>query len=67
MEVPEHCIFRVPRRMREVKPEAYRPQIVVIGPLHRSLDATTNNGNPILYVKHIIHPTNIKKEIHLKN
>ncbi|KAL0663104.1 hypothetical protein Bca4012_099941 [Brassica carinata] len=31
------CIFRVPDCLREVNPKAYTPQLVLIGPLHRSL------------------------------
>ncbi|KAL1215214.1 hypothetical protein V5N11_016980 [Cardamine amara subsp. amara] len=37
MEVPKPCIYRVPRQIRDVKPEAYTPRMVLIGPLHRSL------------------------------
>jgi len=42
-----------------VKPEAYTPKVVVIGPLHRSLKSTAKDGaetssNP-WYVKHITH------------
>ncbi|CAA7024500.1 unnamed protein product [Microthlaspi erraticum] len=31
------CIYRVPNCMRQVNPEAYTPQILLIGPLHHSL------------------------------
>ncbi|CAN7085547.1 unnamed protein product [Brassica oleracea var. botrytis] len=31
------CIYRVPDCLREVNPKAYTPQLVLIGPLHRSL------------------------------
>ncbi|XP_024012914.1 UPF0481 protein At3g47200 [Eutrema salsugineum] len=31
------CIYRVPECLREVNPKAYTPQLVLIGPLHRSL------------------------------
>ncbi|XP_009138832.1 UPF0481 protein At3g47200 [Brassica rapa] len=31
------CIYRVPNCLREVNPEAYTPQLVLIGPLHHSL------------------------------
>ncbi|EOA25986.1 hypothetical protein CARUB_v10019375mg [Capsella rubella] len=35
---PEHrCIYRVPHRLRRVSPEAYTPQLLLIGPLHHSL------------------------------
>jgi hypothetical protein len=58
-KVQEPCIYRVPNRMRVVKPEAYTPKVVVIGPLHRSLKSTAKDGaetssNP-WYVKHITH------------
>ncbi|XP_010512373.1 PREDICTED: UPF0481 protein At3g47200-like [Camelina sativa] len=34
---PEHrCIYRVPHRLRRVNPEAYTPQLLLIGPLHHS-------------------------------
>ncbi|VVB06395.1 unnamed protein product [Arabis nemorensis] len=34
----EHCcIYRVPERLRRVNPEAYTPQLLLIGPLHHSL------------------------------
>ncbi|XP_024012462.1 putative UPF0481 protein At3g02645 [Eutrema salsugineum] len=29
------CIYRVPGQMRNVKPDAYTPRMVLIGPLHR--------------------------------
>uniref|UniRef100_A0A6N2MF90 Uncharacterized protein n=1 Tax=Salix viminalis TaxID=40686 RepID=A0A6N2MF90_SALVM len=31
----EYCICRVPNSFRNVKPEAYTPQLISIGPLHR--------------------------------
>ncbi|VVB06382.1 unnamed protein product [Arabis nemorensis] len=31
------CIYRVPNCLRKVSPEAYTPQLVIIGPLHHSL------------------------------
>ncbi|CAH2063380.1 unnamed protein product [Thlaspi arvense] len=31
------CIYRVPGSLREVSPKAYTPQLILIGPLHRSL------------------------------
>ncbi|KAL0848506.1 hypothetical protein Bca101_021753 [Brassica carinata] len=31
------CIYRVPNCLRRISPEAYTPQSVLIGPLHRSL------------------------------
>ena len=32
--VPNCCIYKVPQRIREIKKEAYTPQVVSIGPLH---------------------------------
>ncbi|KAF5470001.1 hypothetical protein F2P56_010555 [Juglans regia] len=31
---PECCIYRVPKRLREVQPMAYTPRLVSIGPFH---------------------------------
>ncbi|CAA7033177.1 unnamed protein product [Microthlaspi erraticum] len=31
------CIYRVPNSMRQMSPEAYTPQLILIGPLHHSL------------------------------
>ncbi|XP_010494398.1 PREDICTED: UPF0481 protein At3g47200-like [Camelina sativa] len=36
MGSPVPCIYRVPRAIRKANPRAYTPQIVLIGPLHRS-------------------------------
>ncbi|KAL1211192.1 hypothetical protein V5N11_032657 [Cardamine amara subsp. amara] len=33
------CIYRVPNRLRRVNPEAYTPQMLLIGPLHHSKKA----------------------------
>jgi len=30
------CIYRVPSQLREVNPEAYRPRMLLIGPLTHS-------------------------------
>ncbi|CAL9235271.1 unnamed protein product [Arabidopsis halleri] len=36
----EHCcIYRVPNRLRGVNPEAYTPQMILIGPLHHNKKA----------------------------
>ncbi|VVB06390.1 unnamed protein product [Arabis nemorensis] len=36
--IPKHCcIYRVPNSIRRVNPEAYTPQLVLIGPLNHSL------------------------------
>lgn len=32
---PERCIYRVSQLIRKVKPEAYRPRVVLIGLLNR--------------------------------
>uniref|UniRef100_A0A2N9H9K3 Uncharacterized protein n=1 Tax=Fagus sylvatica TaxID=28930 RepID=A0A2N9H9K3_FAGSY len=32
---PECCIYKVPKRLREVKKEAYAPKLISIGPVHR--------------------------------
>ncbi|EOA35128.1 hypothetical protein CARUB_v10020252mg [Capsella rubella] len=41
IQVHEPCIYRVPSQIRDVKPEAYTPKMVVIGPLHRSPKPST--------------------------
>uniref|UniRef100_A0A2K1X280 Uncharacterized protein n=1 Tax=Populus trichocarpa TaxID=3694 RepID=A0A2K1X280_POPTR len=33
-DLPECCIYKVPNLLRNVKPEAYTPQLISIGPLH---------------------------------
>lgn len=56
----ECCIYKVPSQLREVKPAAYTPRILLIGPLHhfakpkvfeRDIEANSlmedlKNGNP---------------------
>ncbi|KAK9101936.1 hypothetical protein Sjap_019190 [Stephania japonica] len=32
---PQHCIFRVPERLRKLNEDAFTPQVVSLGPLHR--------------------------------
>ncbi|KAJ4896270.1 hypothetical protein Rs2_23064 [Raphanus sativus] len=41
------CIYRVPNCLRQVSPEAYTPQSVLIGPLHHSskLKALNSHGD----------------------
>ena len=36
---PECCIYKVPKRLREVKMEAYTPRLISIGPIHHDIDA----------------------------
>ena len=33
-DLSECCIYKVPNLLRNVKPEAYTPQLISIGPLH---------------------------------
>ncbi|KFK35253.1 hypothetical protein AALP_AA5G261300 [Arabis alpina] len=49
----EHCcIYRVPERLRRVNPEAYTPQLLLIGPLHHSLKSQALNSlGDITYTK----------------
>ncbi|KAG7589028.1 hypothetical protein ISN44_As07g013450 [Arabidopsis suecica] len=44
MGLNEPCIYRVPSHIRDVKPQAYTPRMVVIGPLHRYPKSTTIDG-----------------------
>ncbi|KAL1190921.1 hypothetical protein V5N11_025661 [Cardamine amara subsp. amara] len=47
------CIYRVPNCLRQVNPEAYTPQLVIIGPLHHSLksQALKSRGDVITNTK----------------
>ncbi|KAF3560040.1 hypothetical protein F2Q69_00014526 [Brassica cretica] len=49
------CIYRVSNCMRKVKPEAYTPQLVLIGPLHLPLKfqalKALDRGDYITYTK----------------
>jgi hypothetical protein len=35
---PECCIYKVPKRLRNVRKEAYTPKLISIGPVHRQND-----------------------------
>ena len=35
---PECCIYKVPKRLRNAKNEAYAPKLISIGPVHRKND-----------------------------
>ncbi|KAL1206439.1 hypothetical protein V5N11_020803 [Cardamine amara subsp. amara] len=42
---PEYCsIYRVPNRLHRVNPEAYTPQLVLIGPLNHSLKSQASKS-----------------------
>lgn len=41
---PGHCIYKVSKSIRNVKPQAYRPQVVLIGLHNRSIKQTANDG-----------------------
>ncbi|KAG2260951.1 hypothetical protein Bca52824_080245 [Brassica carinata] len=49
------CIYRVPSSLRDINPEAYTPQLVLIGPLHLSLKSqalkSLDLGDDITYTK----------------
>nr|POE93925.1 upf0481 protein [Quercus suber] len=47
---PECCIYKVPKRLREVKKEAYTPRLISVGPLHRNID--TSNEMEMLKQKY---------------
>ena len=42
---PECCIYNVPKRLREVKMEAYTPKLISIGPVHRDIVALNEMEN----------------------
>lgn len=41
----EPCIYRVPSQLRDVKPEAYKPRMLLIGPLHHSAKPKAHKRN----------------------
>ncbi|KAL1215212.1 hypothetical protein V5N11_016979 [Cardamine amara subsp. amara] len=69
MEVPKPCIYRVPRKIRDEKPEAYTPRMVLIGPLHRSLksfdiakDGAETSSDPWDLKKEYLKMEDLKKK-----
>lgn len=46
MELPTRdcCIYRVPKALRDIKPEAYTPRLISIGPLHHRTTIKTRSG-----------------------
>ena len=42
---PECCIYKVPKRLRGVKMEAYTPKLISIGPVHRDMVALNEMEN----------------------
>ena len=49
----EPCIYSVPSQLREARPEAYKPRMLLIGPLHHSEKPKAHKGNAdSRYVKH---------------
>ncbi|KAF5469998.1 hypothetical protein F2P56_010552 [Juglans regia] len=72
---PECCIYRVPKRLREVQPMAYTPRLVSIGPFHHRSeelkdmerqkfiylrDFCNRTGKSIEYLARIIRPLEMK-------
>lgn len=61
MGSPEPCIYQVSRAIRQANPGAYTPQMVLIGPLHRSpkllpkssKDDDAGTSSDLMYVKHM--------------
>ncbi|XP_040364546.1 UPF0481 protein At3g47200 [Rosa chinensis] len=49
---PQCCIYRVPKRLRDVNEKAYTPQVVSIGPLHHGREGLeAMEDHKIRYVK----------------
>ncbi|VVA40035.1 PREDICTED: UPF0481 [Prunus dulcis] len=64
----ECCIYKVPRRLRDVNNKAYTPQVVSIGPLHhdrKSLKAMEEHK--MRYMKDFLERTKVRLEDLFKN
>lgn len=49
------CIYRVPNHLRRVNPEAYTPQMLIIGPLHYSKKSAKTDPRYIYNTYHHHH------------
>ncbi|XP_041019956.1 putative UPF0481 protein At3g02645 [Juglans microcarpa x Juglans regia] len=60
------CIFRVPKRLRELNEKAYTPRVVSIGPLHHDNEDLRAMEVPKLrYLKNFLLRTNVSMEDYL--
>ncbi|KAG2696893.1 hypothetical protein I3760_07G081500 [Carya illinoinensis] len=60
------CIFRVPKRLRELNEKAYTPRVVSIGPLHHDNEDLRAMELPKLrYLKNLLLRTNVSMEEYL--
>ena len=61
--MPNCCIYKVPQKIRGIKPEAYTPQVVSIGPLHHGDKRFEPMEKLKLgYLKSFLERTNMKLE-----
>ncbi|XP_062021351.1 putative UPF0481 protein At3g02645 [Rosa rugosa] len=64
---PQCCIYRVPKRLRDVNEKAYTPQVVSIGPLHHGREGLeAMEDHKIRYVKDFLERTKVSMEECLK-
>ncbi|PIA61071.1 hypothetical protein AQUCO_00300530v1 [Aquilegia coerulea] len=62
-----HCIFRVPRSLREIELKAYTPQVVCIGPYHRGKACFQDMENhKWRLLRHLLERTGQKLELYLE-
>ncbi|KAL5700864.1 hypothetical protein ACHQM5_026266 [Ranunculus cassubicifolius] len=62
-----HCIFRVPRNLREIEPKAYIPQIVSIGPYHRGKSCLKDmERHKWRLLRHLLERTGHTLELYLE-
>ncbi|KAK9906125.1 hypothetical protein M0R45_002860 [Rubus argutus] len=57
------CIYRVPKRLRDMNKKAYTPQVVSIGPLHNGGEGLkAMEDHKIRYVKDFLERTKVRME-----
>ncbi|XP_077220155.1 UPF0481 protein At3g47200-like [Tasmannia lanceolata] len=64
----DHCIFRVPRNLREIDPKAYAPQILSIGPYHRGKSRLAEmEKHKWRFLRHLLERTGHSVELYLES
>jgi hypothetical protein len=62
-EWPECCIYRVPKKLRKIKEEAYTPKLISIGPFHHSGNEFKDmEKHKVRYFKDFLKRTGKSKE-----
>ncbi|KAB2620324.1 hypothetical protein D8674_042115 [Pyrus ussuriensis x Pyrus communis] len=57
----ERCIYRVPKRLRQVNEKAYTPQVVSIGPLHHGEEPLkAMEEHKLRYLRHFLSQTGVR-------